>query len=346
MYLEDMLDMTGLGMFGSIRTISNLTNLCLPMKIAEERLDIMSITSNLVLAGRRRAISLIEGVLYLVIALAVIVGGIVFFQQSQLSNAVTDTARAAVGISSQARALYQNQTGFGDNEDLTLAMIRSGAVPSNFIDNSGDAIAHPFGGGVSVTGNGKGFVISYSDISQAACLRLASIDETGVGPMGTGIVGLTISEGDPVDPTSAPEITGAIKADAMSSSCADGAEMAVYYAQYPGAKFAEAGEGSGGNPYVDTDNHWNFPYPRTSMEDACGARPQVSGAVAKEWRDCIRGWGADVFGAVLDDKNAMCGPQPNQYRWDRTPPDWRVWFDRADHVYDDCETVWQYRGTF
>jgi hypothetical protein len=307
----------------------------------------MKLTAILGANARRRAISLIEGVLYLVIALTVIVGGIVFFQQSQLSNAVTDTARAAVGISSQARALYQNQTGFGDNEDLTLAMIRSGAVPSNLIDDTGDAIAHPFGGGgMTVTGNGKSFIITYSDFPQAACLRLASIDEAGVGPMGTGIVGLTISEEGPVDPTNEPAIVGTVTADDISSACADGAEMAVYYAQHPGAKFAEAGEESSGSTHVDTDNYWNFPYPRTSMEDACGARPQVSGAVAKEWRDCIRGWGADVFGAVLDDKNAMCGPQPNQYRWDRTPPDWRVWFDRADHVYDDCETVWQYRGTF
>jgi len=112
---------------------------------------------------RRRAISLIEGVLYLVIALAVIVGGIVFFQQSQLSNAVTDTARAAVGISSQLRALYQNQNVFGDNVDLTAAAVKSGAVPSNFIGGeAGERIVHPFnGGGVAITGLGRGFVMSY-----------------------------------------------------------------------------------------------------------------------------------------------------------------------------------------
>jgi len=193
----------------------------------------MKITAKLGVVARRRAISLIEGVLYLVVALAVIVGGIVFFQQSQLSNAVTDTARAAVGISSQARALYQNQSGFGSNEDLTLAMIRAGAVPSNFIGGTGDAIAHPFGGGMSVTGNGNGFVISYSDISQAACMRLASIDETGVGPMGTGLLGLTIS-GDPIDPTTKPEMKGAVKAEDIAANCSDGVEMAIYYSKYPG----------------------------------------------------------------------------------------------------------------
>jgi len=197
----------------------------------------MKLTTKLGIAARNRAISLIEGVLYLVIALAVIVGGIVFFQQSQLSNAVTDTARAAVGISSQARALYQNQTGFGDNEDLTVAMIRAGVVPSNFIDGTGDAIAHPFGGSMAVTGNGNGFVISYSDISQAACLRLASIDETGVGPMGTGLLGLTIS-GDPIDPTTSPEMKGAVTAEEVAANCSDGVEMAIYYAKHPSGGFS------------------------------------------------------------------------------------------------------------
>ncbi|MFG6574242.1 type 4 pilus major pilin [Sulfitobacter sp. 1A13353] len=298
----------------------------------------MSITSNLVLAGRRRAISLIEGVLYLVIALTVIVGGIVFFQQSQLSNAVTDTARAAVGISSQARALYQNQTGFGDNEDLTLAMIRAGAVPSNFIDNSGDAIAHPFGGGVSVTGNGKGFVISYSDISQAACLRLASIDETGVGPMGTGIVGLTISEGDPVDPTSAPDITGAIKADAMSSSCADGAEMAVYYAQHPGAKFAEAGGGtSGPDPEIfATDNPFGYPHPRRNIYSACQGYPSRSGLQAA-WKQCLRDWGRSTYGddwmRPLDE---ICGPTPNRSDFDMTVSNANWEYNRVEDTHDEC----------
>ncbi len=300
----------------------------------------MSITFNLVFAARRRAISLIEGVLYLVIALAVIVGGIVFFQQSQLSNAVTDTARAAVGISSQARALYQNQTGFGDNEDFTLAMIRSGAVPSNFIDGTGDAIAHPFGGSMSVTGNGKGFVISYSDISQAACLRLASIDETGVGPMGTGIVGLTISEGDPVDPTSAPDITGAIKADAMSSSCADGAEMAVYYAQYPGAKFAAAGGESSSN--LDTDNPWSFPFQKNRFYDVCGGRPARSDQV-RVWKTCAADWGDATYG-LQDNLAEMCGQKPYKSGWDFRQDNANYWYAVARQDWDTCKIAWEWRG--
>ncbi|CAN0576353.1 unnamed protein product, partial [Laminaria digitata] len=70
-------------------------------------------------SAKKRGISLIEGVLYLVLALSVIVGGIVFFQQAQLSNNVTNTSRAMTGISSEIRGLYQNAQDFGvDATDL------------------------------------------------------------------------------------------------------------------------------------------------------------------------------------------------------------------------------------
>jgi hypothetical protein len=296
----------------------------------------MKTQAKLSLLARRRAISLIEGVLYLVIALAVIVGGIVFFQQSQLSNAVTDTARAAVGISSQARALYQNQTGFGNNEDLTLAMIRSGVVPSNFIDDTGDTIAHPFGGGgMTVTGNGKGFIIAYSDFSQAACMRLASIDETGVGPMGTGIVGLTISEEGPVDITNEPVIVGTVTADDISSACADGAEMAVYYAQNPGAKYDAPP-----SPF-NTDNPWEYPYPKVSLGNQCGDSPTKASEMAT-WRQCLTEWGHATYGEDLSNRNTMCGAKPNERNWDRTPPDWPLWFRKAEDTWEECSNVWRY----
>ncbi len=296
----------------------------------------MKLTAILGANARRRAISLIEGVLYLVIALTVIVGGIVFFQQSQLSNAVTDTARAAVGISSQARALYQNQTSFGDNEDLTLAMIRAGAVPSNFIDGSGDAIAHPFGGSMSITGNGKGFVISYSDITEAACLRLASIDETGVGPMGTGIVGLTIAQGETVDPTAAPEMTGAVKADVTSSACTDGTTLLVYYAQYPGAKFVEADE----DPEEPLDL-WGYPFPDVTLVEACGVKTAPGYSI---WTACVGEWSVKQYGAGNGNVIALChGVRPSRYYWpaDNRPP--LEYITRAENAWNDCYLGFQHR---
>mgnify|MGYP000082449871 CR=1 FL=1 len=187
--------------------------------------------STLSMAARKRGISLIEAVLYLVIALAVIVGGIVFFQQAQLSNQVTDTARAGVGISSQVRGLYQSQRSFG-TADLTDAVLASGSVPSNFQDGTG--IVHPFGGDVTVNGNDGGFAMTFADLSEAACLRLATAGEGGEGPLGTGIAAISFAADGPTSfdgtvPTA--DITPVTAADAAGDTACgvDGVDVTVYY---------------------------------------------------------------------------------------------------------------------
>ena len=176
-------------------------------------------------SARKRGVSLIEGVLYLVIALAVIVGGIVFFQQAQLSNQVTDTARAGVAISSQTRGLYQSQRTFGEN-DITPALIRAGAVPSNFLNAAGDSVVHPFdaAGTITVNGNGEGFSMTITNLSEAACARLATVGEGGDGPLGTGIIGMTIAAD-----TSTIDYTGGLAAPAAVApvSAADVATLCV-----------------------------------------------------------------------------------------------------------------------
>jgi hypothetical protein len=137
-------------------------------------------------AGRERGISLIEGILYLVLAISVIAGGIVLFQNAQLSNRVTDTSRGIVTISSETRALHQNARDFGDVA-LTNALINSGAVPSNFQDNAGTGIRHPWGGAVIVTGDDQQFTIELQDVPSEACVRLSSVNASGQGVAGIGI---------------------------------------------------------------------------------------------------------------------------------------------------------------
>lgn len=156
-------------------------------------------TTKLTNAARERGISLIESVLYLVIALAVIVGGIVFFQQAQLSSGVTDTSRALVSISSETRGLYRNQRSFGANQDdLAPALLKAGAVPSNFQDSNGN-IVHPFGGNISVEAYEDTFAVILDGLDEAACARLAPVGEGGQGSAGTNIVGVTTpDEGAPV----------------------------------------------------------------------------------------------------------------------------------------------------
>lgn len=188
-------------------------------------------------AARSRGVSLIEGVLYLVIALAVIVGGIVFFQQAQLSNQVTDTARAGVGISSQARGLFMNQRSFGD-ADVTTALINAGAVPSNFQNAAGDAIVHPFSnGGVTVDGNGSGFAITLKDMTEEACLRLATVGDGGDGPLGTGISGVTVGANNDAlafaDTTLPPTNAAPVDASTLATLCVEDPAGADQDAQMP-----------------------------------------------------------------------------------------------------------------
>lgn len=265
-------------------------------------------------AARRRAISLIEGVLYLVIALAIIVGGIVFFQQSQLSNRVTDTARAAVGISSQMRALYQNQNVFGDNVDLTSAALKSGAVPSNFIGGAAaDSIVHPFdGGSVTIMGIGRGFVMSYSGITAPACQRMAIIDETGSGPMGIGIAGVTIGTSGDFNVMDGPSLTAPVTPESISSACANGDEIAIFYAATVGGKFDDMMAGFTGPDLgkANRDNPGNYPFPSRTAEQACGYRPTRTDLFNK-WGLCAVEWSYEEYGNAGQPLDVVCGgPRP------------------------------------
>jgi hypothetical protein len=141
-------------------------------------------------AGRERGISLIEGILYLVLAISIIAGGIVLFQNAQLSNRVTDTSRGIVLIASETRGLFQNSRDFGD-EVFTDALKSGGSVPSNFETATG--LRNPFGGDVIVTGIEQQFSIQLTNIQSEACVRLSQVDARGQGALGVGIAEVDIN---------------------------------------------------------------------------------------------------------------------------------------------------------
>ena len=307
----------------------------------------MKLTTKLGIAARNRAISLIEGVLYLVIALAVIVGGIVFFQQSQLSNRVTDTARAAVGISSQMRALYQNQNVFGDNVDLTAAAVKSGAVPSNFVGGeAGESILHPFnGGGVAITGLGRGFVMSYAGISSQACQRMAVIDETGAGPMGIGMAGVTIGAAGEIDIMDGPSMTAPVTPEAVSEACKTGTEMAVFYSASTGGDFDEMMAGFTGPDLgsADRDNPWSYPFPTQSAYSACGFKPSRSDKIVI-WKQCQGQWSLDQYGQHGENGYVVCnGSKPTGSSFPGDHPNKVSFLAKARGAWEDCYQAVYYR---
>jgi hypothetical protein len=183
---------------------------------------------------RHRGVSLIESVLYLVIALAVVLGGIVFFSEAQLSNRVMGASRAGIAISSEVRGLFMQQKSFGAN-DLSTAMVSSGAVPGNYKNRESGVVEHPFNGLLRVQGNLEGFALVFEDLPIEACMRMVTIGENGEGALGTGVRGIVFSDdssslnwdGDLSDEDGwQPAPIGVTDA---SSFCTDGGDIVISY---------------------------------------------------------------------------------------------------------------------
>ncbi len=148
-----------------------------------------------------RGATLIEAVLFTVIALGLVIGGIVFFEQASMSARTNEAVRMMASLQSQVRALFQSQPNFG-TANIGDLLISANAVPSamqNDADNDGanDSLVNAFGGDVTVTGATDQFEIEVTDVPVNVCTRMAPFDELGNGVIGTGIA--EISDGTDTD---------------------------------------------------------------------------------------------------------------------------------------------------
>jgi len=151
---------------------------------------------------RKRGVTLIEAVLYISIALALIVGGLVFFQQASLAQRTNSAVRNISAIASETRGLYQQQNSFAGFTQSSL--INAGAVPTSLIDTSTDpdSLKNEWGGTITAGTNAvildpvgtapalpinAGFFVVYPGLPTAACVRLTSTDASGTGRVGSGI---------------------------------------------------------------------------------------------------------------------------------------------------------------
>jgi hypothetical protein len=161
-----------------------------------KRTKFMTSLSTLALAARlgsnrKRGVTLIEAVLYISIALALIVGGLVFFQQASLAQRTNSAVRNISAIASETRGLYQSAATFTGFTQQTL--IDAGAVPSSLVNAAGNALTNEWGGaitGVAANVDGAaddGFAVTYENVPLNACVRLASYDANGAGRVGSGI---------------------------------------------------------------------------------------------------------------------------------------------------------------
>lgn len=189
-------------------------------------------------SARKRGVTLIEAVLYISIALALIVGGLVFFQQASLAQRTNSAVRSISAIASEVRGLYQQSSNFAGLTEGTL--ISAGAVPSSLIN--GAALQNEWGGAVVVAPNGaqtnfaasQGFTVVYRGVPREACVRLTTADVTGTGRVGSGIRGVhfvtpgTAFAGDPVL-ASAGNLTPTLVAGAANCGVAVNGLVDVMY---------------------------------------------------------------------------------------------------------------------
>ena len=175
--------------------------------------------------NRERGATLIEAVLFSVIALGLVIGGIVFFEQASLSSRTNEAIRLMASLPSQVRALYQSQSSFG-SDDIGDLLISSKAVPVSMLEDTDsdadfDAINNMFGGTVTATGANSQFTIKLTKVPVEVCSRMAPFDSSGSGTIGTGIA--SISDGTDTD----TDGLTSVEAAAFCDKNASGGEVAL-----------------------------------------------------------------------------------------------------------------------
>jgi hypothetical protein len=144
-------------------------------------------------AGR----TLVEQLLVLGIGGLLLAGSIVL-GTTVYANLSSNSATQQVGaLMSNVKALYAGTNGYG-TASLNATLISAGEVPVDML--VGGAITNAWGGTVTVTGAGQSFTIEFDGVPQAACVKLASTNLSGV----TGVaIGTAAARTPPVTPDDA-----------------------------------------------------------------------------------------------------------------------------------------------
>jgi hypothetical protein len=151
--------------------------------------------------ARRRAVTLIEAVLFISIALGLIIGGLVFFQQAQTASRTQETVRLVNTLITAARAIARTT----DDTVFEPALVAGGHIPEAYLDETRNIVS-PWGGSVSLDYLGRQgdppmslnpaeigkevFEMWLYDVPPAVCARIAVVDENGNGRLGTGLTSI------------------------------------------------------------------------------------------------------------------------------------------------------------
>jgi hypothetical protein len=155
----------------------------------------------------RRGVTLIEAVLYIAISLALIIGGLVFFQQASEASRVNAAARILSVLVVEGR-LIARDSGQSILSDVQMerVLIAQGSVPAGLIDMTrpeGHRIRTPWGSrffiGLNDSGASALLLAFVEGLPVAACARLTPTDFSGKNIFTTNIevVWINDDEGGP-----------------------------------------------------------------------------------------------------------------------------------------------------
>jgi hypothetical protein len=155
---------------------------------------------------RSRAVTLVEAVLYVSVTLALIVGGLVFFQQASMAARTNAMVRQLSALLAETRVLIMGQPlttlnanlNVSNTLDLTSYLIAAGAVPSEMISGP-NSLRNPFGGTVALNAANLGsrgavIIITTTAVPQVVCARLLTSSSgttflsSGTTPVGPGYI--------------------------------------------------------------------------------------------------------------------------------------------------------------
>ena len=139
---------------------------------------------------RNRAVTLIEAVLYISIALALIVGGLVFFQQASTAAKTSTMVRQLSATLAEARVLVQGLPVGGPPLSITPLLISAGAVPPDMVESPMDLV-NPFGGFTEVVfwdlgGGNTALYIVATNVPKAVCAKLLTATSGSGSASGSG----------------------------------------------------------------------------------------------------------------------------------------------------------------
>jgi hypothetical protein len=150
----------------------------------------------------RRAVTLIEAVLFIAIALGIIIGGLVFYQQAVTARQTQETVRLVRSLVVEGRTMMKRAgvTEWQGPDNLANVLIKSNAVPSNYISDSGTEIQSPWGKALRVGAEDQSLVLGLpagtietmtlrlGDVPPKVCARLTPFNSDGNGLLGDGIL--------------------------------------------------------------------------------------------------------------------------------------------------------------